>query len=297
MTDHEDEEQGTFTLRLLEALKDSHIGNELQRIFSASHQQLSDQVAQLNQSVTSLRNQLKLKDETIEKLQTDVDTLHTRCDQLEQYSRRDAVRIYGIPEEGTGSTDDKVLHLANHHLKMEPKMRSDEIAVSHRAGKPDRKTGIRPILVKFVSRRTKTQLMRTKSKLRYIRATAAPTSQEETSTGPNPNPDPNAQPANPVSDTTSGTSEPVTSDATASAAESNNSQTAMNSPLPFTVKQPIYIEDDLTKARAELAFAARLLKRQEHIAKTWVFDTRVMIQDNHGHVHEVTSRKSLERYK
>ena len=51
----------------------------------------------------------------------------------------------------------------------------------------------------------------------------------------------------------------------------------------------IYLADDLTKARAYLAYRARQEKRKNKIMDTWVIDAKVMIKDNHSRITQVTS--------
>ena len=42
----------------------------------------------------------------------------------------------------------------------------------------------------------------------------------------------------------------------------------------------VYISDDLTKRRANLAFQARKLKRDKRILDTWVTNRKVLVKDN-----------------
>ena len=56
----------------------------------------------------------------------------------------------------------------------------------------------------------------------------------------------------------------------------------------------IYISDDLTKARANLAFGARQAKRSHQISDTWVMNCKVMVKDNFSRISQVTSIHDLE---
>ena len=56
----------------------------------------------------------------------------------------------------------------------------------------------------------------------------------------------------------------------------------------------IYISDDLTKARANLAFRARQAKRSHQISDTWVIDCKVMVKDNFSRISQVTFIHDLE---
>lgn len=85
-------------------------------------------------------------------------------DKLEQYSRRENLRITGIVEE-TNETEDileaKVIELAG---DMGVELKSEDISVAHRLGKP--KEGGRPIIVRFCQRKKKNEVMRNKKKLK-----------------------------------------------------------------------------------------------------------------------------------
>ena len=59
-------------------------------------------------------------------------------------------------------------------------------------------------------------------------------------------------------------------------------------PLPV-----IYISDDLTKFRANLAYRARVAKRQNKISDTWISYCKVLIKDNRSRIYHVWSLEEL----
>ena len=81
------------------------------------------------------------------------------------------MRIQGLPEDGPGEFEDKLLELCNESLALSPPLQIEEIEVAHRLHRPrnDRDTPAdaaedtdnadamppRSVIVKFVSRRTK----------------------------------------------------------------------------------------------------------------------------------------------
>ena len=86
-------------------------------------------------------------------------------DRLEQYSRRETIRINGVPSD-VGDEEEKlteyVIELGN---SLGVKIEDRDISVTHRVGKPS--PGVsRPVLCKFVSRKTRDVLMRNKKKLK-----------------------------------------------------------------------------------------------------------------------------------
>ena len=85
-------------------------------------------------------------------------------DRLAQYSRRENVRLHGIPETADENTNDVVITLAS---DMGVHIDEHNICISHRLQK-SRSMQERPIIVRFVRRDTKTDMMRKKKTLRTI---------------------------------------------------------------------------------------------------------------------------------
>ena len=88
--------------------------------------------------------------------------LQARLERLEQYTRTERVKIFGLPcRELEENTDKVIIDLAG---KMGVQLQEDDISVSHRllarGGKPP------PLIVKFVSRNTRAQLITNKHKLK-----------------------------------------------------------------------------------------------------------------------------------
>ena len=132
--------QGEFTESLLSALEQQKVVLRFSLIFE---QQLkchldpvtkimTDAINSLTQTVTQLKGELKTRDDTIRSLQSEVTELQTRVEDLKQHGRRDSVRIFSIPEDEPGSTDDKVLRLFNKRLKLDPPLDLDDIACHER---------------------------------------------------------------------------------------------------------------------------------------------------------------------
>ena len=92
-----------------------------------SNNQLKDQIAkfssdnvQLKKEVSVLREIVKSKDQTINSLANRIENIESTLDKHEQYSRRNTLRISGIPEAEDEYLQGKVLHLFNHRLKLNP---------------------------------------------------------------------------------------------------------------------------------------------------------------------------------
>jgi hypothetical protein len=100
---------------------------------------ITEDLRALKEEVSSLKEELVAKDFKIRHLETTVDD-------LEQYGRRNNLRIFGIPERDNEKTDDIVIDVAS---KIGVVLDSSCIDRSHRVGKKG--THHRPIIVKFTS--------------------------------------------------------------------------------------------------------------------------------------------------
>nr|KAG5693352.1 hypothetical protein BaRGS_017645 [Batillaria attramentaria] len=94
------------------------------------------------------------------KLQQNVFLMRYENDRMEQYSRRETIRIVGVKEEEEEDVEKKVLEIFK---ETGAEVSPDDISVCHRIGKGKRG---RPILAKFVSRKKKKEVMRKKKALR-----------------------------------------------------------------------------------------------------------------------------------
>jgi hypothetical protein len=204
---------------LKEALSDSNV---LETIACA----VAHKVTQgLRQEIASLREQLQEKDRQIESLQDAVDS-------LEQYSRRNCVRIGPIPESESEDVCAIVEKVASSAGVALPEGAIDR---AHRVGKKPTayQTFSRSIIVKLTSYQHKAALMRGRKNLRTVDG------------------------ANLFTDV----SWPTLS--------SSNSKPAIHK---------IFINDDLTKTRSQVAKKARELKKDKRVDDTWVRDGAVHVK-------------------
>ncbi|XP_060570971.1 uncharacterized protein LOC132729266 [Ruditapes philippinarum] len=96
-------------------------------------------------------------------LTTRIDVLELRADAAEQYSRRDNLRITGVSENKDENTDQIILDLSS---SIDADLSLDEIAVSHRLGKPRSSGKPRDIIVKFASRRSRNKILKKRALLK-----------------------------------------------------------------------------------------------------------------------------------
>ena len=141
------------------------IGEELQL--------LTHRIEEQEGKLLDLENKIRNQNEEIQRLKSCVnkasnagDFAKRRLNQLEQYTRRNSLRIHGLPESAQESTDALVCKLAEEKLGI--KVTPDEIDRSHRVSSPSSNTQQKPrqIIVKFCSYRTRSSLMKARSKLK-----------------------------------------------------------------------------------------------------------------------------------
>ena len=98
-----------------------------------------------------------------------------KVNDLEQYGRRNSIRIYGVPEKGSENAEDTsetVINLLNDRIE-DLNLTRENIDIAHRlgdqtSGKEDKKKkpGNRHIIVKFVSRMTREKIISRKKQMK-----------------------------------------------------------------------------------------------------------------------------------
>lgn len=144
-----------FTRALKAALKDPEIQADLGSIVGV----------QVREELILLRSELKAKDETISQMNKKVSSLEAQVEALEQYSRRNCLRLAGAPETENEDVVERTLQVFNDKMELDPPITMDEIDRIHRIGKKeDEKT--RGILVKFATYRSRKRVMDSRKKLK-----------------------------------------------------------------------------------------------------------------------------------
>ena len=131
-------DEESFSKALLMALQKEPIRAALMDINSTS----------FRNEIVALRKELKAKDKTIAELKDHIATLETETDNLQQYSRRNSLRISGIPESDTEDPVEKSLTLINETMKVKPKIELSDVDRIHRVGAKSANKS-RPMLIKF----------------------------------------------------------------------------------------------------------------------------------------------------
>lgn len=127
----------------------------------------------LTKEIQALRGEIRDREERICCLQEKVAALEARTqsledkfDRLEQYTRRNTVRISGIPEEPTENALAKSLDALNDIFKVTPPVDCSEIDRLHRVGPPRTDGTPRNMIIKLVSYQTKRRIMDAKKNMK-----------------------------------------------------------------------------------------------------------------------------------
>jgi hypothetical protein len=217
---------------------------------------------QMKEENESLRKEvISLKEEVVHK-GLEIRTLRDRIDELEQYSRRNCLRISNVPEKAGEDTDQLVCAVAS---AAGLSLSVDCIDRSHRIGRvtgsssgaaSSGKKAPRQIIVKMVSYRQRDLLMKARKNL---------SSADLKKTFP----------------WLDWSSVPVPT-----------SSGSRSRPSPR-----IYINEDLTQERAKIAAAARELKRAKRVSDTWTKDGVIFIkQSDNSPVTRLTTFPQLTSF-
>lgn len=268
--------------------------------------------------IQHLRSVIIKKEEKITDLDKRVVSLEKQVDDLEQYSRRNSVRISGLPEYPNTDPSDVTLYLLNKTMGITPPVQYTDLDRVHRVGKP-RSTGPRGMLVKFATYRSRQRVFAARDSLRSGgRRSDQPWQvplQTSITDGRQPVP-----PVNPAGESghdpaqwppPGANEQPTTGEGTQSADDGPGDATELE-PLNIVTTwsppddklepvdpmhravQTIFISEDLTKKRADLLFEARQARRGQKIAGSWSYDGTVKIKTNAGLITDIHTLVDLQ---
>ena len=199
-----------FRLDIIEAFKDPSVAEQMAAAFAPHLERIADKMCErLDAKVKIMTQQLQARDQKIQSLENTVNILQLKIDDQEQYSRRESLRISGIPETTNENTDQLVMTFCNETLKCDPPLQDSDLARSHRSGDIEKTN--RVILAKFSTYKIRDRVIRARTNLKDFNK------------------------------------------------DNDN---------------PIYINEDLTKRKADLLYRARQFKKEKLIFDTWTWDDR-----------------------
>ena len=135
---------------LVHSAQDHQIKGEKQLIdLTESINFLSDKFKEYEEDRAKKDNIIQDLKSEVDSLSTKVEKLEKRQDQQEQYSRRNCLLAHGIGEEKEEITDEVITNTLNEKLDLEITLQ--DIERMHRIGEPEKTRGkTHPIIVKFV---------------------------------------------------------------------------------------------------------------------------------------------------
>ena len=146
-------DEEAFTEAFIKALHNEAVLSTLKEIFTLG----------LRKEISELKELVKAKETKIKELEKQVCNLELNCDALEQYSRRNSIRISGLKENEHENPVETALDLINN--KMDIDMTTSALDRVHRIGKKKEGT-TRPLLVKFATYRERYRVYKAKQRLK-----------------------------------------------------------------------------------------------------------------------------------
>ena len=117
--------------------------------------------------IKTLKSEIEEKNKRIGDLESKVVNLEKSHNDLEQYGRRQSIRLNNVPLPDVADCEQVVLNVLNKAMPVHEKINADEIERCHPIGKPNRK-GNRQVIVKFLSYKTKARVYGARFNLKNI---------------------------------------------------------------------------------------------------------------------------------
>ena len=151
-------DQEQFTSAFLKALKDQEVVETMRNMICG----------ELQRELIELKGIIKTKNDTIEALEKKITEIELRADNLEQYSRRNSLRIHGLNESTTEQENTQEIVMDLLQTKLGIDIDSSGIDRIHRVGRKTSGGKKRPVIVKFATYKERASVFRAKSRLKNI---------------------------------------------------------------------------------------------------------------------------------
>ena len=161
-------EEGFISTKDAYKLMIPHVENAIMVVATNLVERQDTKMSELKDELSeNMKNEMeKIKNEFNQKL---LDS-KLRDDALEQYKRRDSIRIYGVPQDEAEKTNsnitmNKVLETMK-KIGLENQVKKENISATHRIHRKKSNSLPDPIIVKFTARQTKDLVVSNSSKLK-----------------------------------------------------------------------------------------------------------------------------------
>ena len=101
--------------------------DDVEKVIKTTTDKIRQELTATRLTVDEMKKKLDGKNEEIKALKEHNIKLESRVEDLEQYSRRGSMRVFGLSEATSGSTDQKILDLCNNYLSLDPPIEPHEI--------------------------------------------------------------------------------------------------------------------------------------------------------------------------
>ena len=222
---------------------------------------LKDTIRDKDTKITNLETVVTEKEERIKSLEKKHSQYENDIDSVEQYTRRNSIRVAGLPEVAHEDPENVVFTLFNDTMGMaiDGAVLPEDLDRVHRVGKPEAGKD-RQMLVKFATYRARRRVFSAKRRLN-------PRHRDWTMLRPELQPE----------------TEVVESNGGAGADQRRE-------------HSKVYITEDLTRSRANLLFQARKAKRDSgRITGCWSHDGQVLVKDLANKVIPINSVLELTK--
>lgn len=142
----------------------------LDRVVSKKMDEILDRLETHAGKIHDVEVAVEKQSKEMQQIKTKISMLEDRCDrslkeinELEQYSRRNCLRVFGIEEKEAENTNDIIGKVASKYLGIE--LNPTDIDRSHRVGKNDQRSP-RAIIVKFSNYEARNRFIKNRRKLK-----------------------------------------------------------------------------------------------------------------------------------
>ena len=282
-----------FLLNFQEALKDNDVCKSLNNALDFS--KISKEIAlEVGKQIKVLKEELNKKDVEIGNLTQRCNDLEKRNDDLEQYTRKNSLRFAGLEQPENENPTDTVMQVCNSLLKVQPPIEPSDIDNAHRLGEGTP----RALIVKFTNFRARRRVFEAKRRLKDINKL------RKSGKGGTLYPKFPDQPSESQAPAVFQDAEESQDDDTPAKTPSDDAPTDDDPPddpqspkAPPASLPPIFVNEDLTRARNHLLYQARLLKKEMKISDAWSFEGRIRIKDMRNVVHRIDSVSALDIFR
>ncbi|XP_031342268.1 uncharacterized protein LOC116170183 [Photinus pyralis] len=129
-------------------------------------EEFQNQIKVFSEKVVRLENDLSQTESELSKVKIELaetkEALRVYKDETEQYSRRNSLRFFGVPEINKEDVPTVIATLCSERMHLN--ITTDMIDIAHRL--PGKEGKNRPIIVKFISRHAKNLIFRSKKQLK-----------------------------------------------------------------------------------------------------------------------------------